>query len=230
MLNVLAAEIQIRISPLVPITMVVILAASVWVFATLVRRQTQHRKMLALSQWAKSQQIRLTDPAALDAATALPALAAFAPKISMLLNGQAMTIAQVRTENTLPSATPAASGTAQWHLLQLPLEDQWPTTGLRPAVHARSLIDLFGLTSFPSLVADRRFMMFGQEARAATALARSAVSKILPADVGLLLHEHYLILDFSSRPFDEIEFARLVEIARQLLPRLHSPATATPAT
>jgi len=226
----LATETIVRISPLVPLTMVVILAASVWVFATLVRRQTQHRKLLAMSQWAKSQQLRLTDPTTIDAATILPALVGYAPKISMLLHGPAMTIVQVRTENTSPSATQAASGIAHWHLLQLPLEDQWPTTGLRPAAHARSLIDLFGLTSFPSLVADRRFMMFGQEARAATALARSAVSKILAADVGLLLHEHGLILDFSSRPFDEIEFARLVEIARQLRARLLSPVAPAPAT
>jgi hypothetical protein len=30
----------------------------------------------------------------------------------------------------------------------------------------------------------------------------------------------YLILDFSTRPFDEVEFDRLLDLANQLTPRL----------
>jgi hypothetical protein len=100
------------------------------------------------------------------------------------------------------------------------LKAPWPATGLRPAIHTASIIDLFSLSSFPSLTPGGRFMLFGSAQRAAEALAQSPARALLPPDVGLLLSGEYLILDFSSRPFDEIEFDRMIDLAKQLAGRL----------
>ena len=35
--------------------------------------------------------------------------------------------------------------------------------------------------------------------------------------IGLLLHGEYLLLDFSERPFDPIEFGRMLAVADQLV-------------
>jgi len=46
---------------------------------------------------------------------------------------------------------------------------------------------------------------------------------LLPPDVGLLLHGRHLVLDFSDRPFDAIEFGRMLALADQLAARLPVP-------
>ena len=43
---------------------------------------------------------------------------------------------------------------------------------------------------------------------------------LLPPDVALIVTGNRLILDFSTRHFDEIEFDRLIQLAEQLAPRL----------
>jgi hypothetical protein len=106
--------------------------------------------------------------------------------------------------------------------LQAELPTDWPPCGLRPATGSSSLIDRFALSSFPSLALDRRFMVFGSEPRCAGAMVASGVLSRLPAEIGLLLHHRYLILDFSSRHFDEIEFARVVELAGELTELLNA--------
>jgi hypothetical protein len=47
---------------------------------------------------------------------------------------------------------------------------------------------------------------FGQDPVAARRLAASSLRTLLPKDVGLLLSGKHLLLDFSTRPFDTIEF------------------------
>ncbi len=65
-----------------------------------------------------------------------------------------------------------------------------------------------------------RFMIFGSEARAAKSLAESSAPALLPPDIALIVTGNYLILDFSTRHFDEIEFERLIDLAKQLAPHL----------
>ena len=65
-----------------------------------------------------------------------------------------------------------------------------------------------------------RFVVFGSESCAAKALAESSAPALLPPDIALIATGTYLILDFSTRHFDEIEFERLIDLARQLAPRL----------
>ena len=48
---------------------------------------------------------------------------------------------------------------------------------------------------------------------------------LLPADVGLLLIGRQLLLDFSDRPFDSIEFGRMMSLTDQLVKHLPAPRT-----
>ncbi len=67
---------------------------------------------------------------------------------------------------------------------------------------------------------NQRFMIFGRDAHAAKTLAESTIPALLPADIALVLDGNHLILDFTARPFDEIEFERLIRLSDQLIPRL----------
>lgn len=219
---ILAALTQIsHMSPLTLVILAIIFLASVLVFGELVRRETSHRRMALLGEWARSQGLRLIHPAnGQNAADLLAPLAPFNPRIDLLIHGPQFALAQLRTENS-PSAS--ASTSPHWRLLLHRLNQDWPTTALRPTAHTHSIVDLFAISSFPSLGSTQRFVVFGGDAAAARALSESAPT-LLPPDVGLLLHGPFLILDFTSRPFDQIEFGRMIDLAAQLSPRLTSPA------
>jgi len=207
-----------RISPILMVlsTLILILGASVWVFAALVRRETKNRRALALAQWARSRNLRWADGQA--NLSALDALQRFNPKPRSVLRGENLTLVQFETaETTIDSAVIAAR---RWNLIFRTLKTAWPATALRPTAHTISAADLFSLSSYPSLMPTQRFMIFGVESRAARALAESTAPALLPADIGLVLFGNHLILDFSARPFDEIEFDRLIDLCEQLAPRL----------
>ena len=203
--------------PLVPLlTLFVILGASLWVFITLVKRETRHRRSLALAQWARSRNLR---PAPPDAD--LPALAPlkpFNPKILSIFHGENLTLVQFESAET--SLNAAVISARKWNLIFRNLTATWPTTALRPTAHTHSAVDMFSLSSYPSLMPTQRFVIFGAESRAARALAESTAPALLPADIGLILCANHLILDFSGRPFDEIEFDRMIDLTEQLAPRL----------
>jgi hypothetical protein len=202
--------------PLVPLlTLFVILGASVWVFVTLVKRETRHRRVLALAQWARSRNLRAIGGIDLPA---LAPLKHFKPKIRSSFRGENLTLVQFETAETALDAAVVAA--RQWNLIVHNLNSSWPATALRPTAHTVSAVDMFSLSSYPSLMPTQRFMIFGTESQAARALAESSAPALLPADVGLIVYANQLILDFSSRPFDEIEFDRLIDLSQQLAPKL----------
>lgn len=206
-------------SPLVLLTLVVILGASVGIFAALVRRETRHRRAVALALWARSRNLRVE-----GGATRLPELALldqFKPKVKGVIRGQSLTLAKIETADV--GVTAGVLPPREWNLIFRKLSGAWPATALRPTSHTVSAVDLFSLSSYPSLMPTERFMVFGVESRAAQALAESPAAALLPGDVGLIVYADYLILDFSGRPFDEIEFDRVIELAEELAPRLIPP-------
>jgi len=214
-----------HMSPLTLVVLAIVFIASVWVYGQLVRRETSHRRMAILGEWARSHDLRLTHPAdAQDAGDFLTPLGPFNPRIELLIHDKQLALMQVRTGNS-PSASAPAATAPHWHLLLRRFDQNWPTTALRPTAHTFSIVDLFGMTSFPSLGATQRFVVFGGDAEAARALSESAPA-LLPPDVGLLLHGEFLILDFTSRHFDQIEFERMIDLAEQLSPRLAAPGAA----
>jgi hypothetical protein len=113
---------------------------------------------------------------------------------------------------------------SRWHILVRQLDRAWSPAGLRPVGRGESFIDLFALNGFPSMLIPDRFVAYGVDTRAATQIAHSPARGLLPPDVGLLVHGPYVTLDFSARPFDTIEFERMLIVMEQIVS--HTPAQA----
>lgn len=216
----------VELSATIFLALGVILAASLAVFGALSRRITVKRNELALREWAAEQgavvvgQREQGSPPRL-----LTPLAPYRAEIVRRIESRRWLLAELST-----APPPEAKGkTPRWRVLSHELAGggNWPATGLRPAAHAVSVLDLLSLSSFPSLAAGDRFVIFGCDAAAARGLAESAAQRLLPPDVGLVLHGSVLMLDFSTRSFDRVEFERMLDLANQLiahLPRAPGPA------
>jgi hypothetical protein len=87
---------------------------------------------------------------------------------------------------------------------------------LRPADQELNLIDLLPLSEYASMTLGERFVVYGADSSAARALVDSPAPTLLPKDLGLIFTEHHAVLDFSSRPFDPIEFGRMISVSEQL--------------
>jgi hypothetical protein len=207
-----------RPSAVVLATLFIILGLCVWVFAMLIRRETRNRRALLVREWAASHGLRVMDAGDPDAVVRhLDPLTQFSPHVSELIANDSVCFARLSTgEGDSLTLTAAPS----WHVLIRKIARSWPTTAMRPTAHAVSIVDLFSLSSFPSLIPTQRFVIFGVRPESAGKLAASTAPALLPADVGLLLSTEYLILDFTHRLFDEIEFERMQNLAEQLAPRL----------
>lgn len=212
-------ELSSRDSGIILATLGLILAAALGVWSILVRSLTTRRHSLAMAQWAKNHQARFSEAPGGELPSKFDLLCAFHPKPRAIIDGRHWAIAELTTD---PPAE-AKGKTPRWRLLAWEVSHDamaWHPTGLRPAAHAVSLLDLLDLSSFPSLGPSERFVVFGAQAAAAQALADSAAQTLLPPDIGLLLHGKMLVLDFSSRPFDPIQFERVIDLAQQLLLRV----------
>ena len=82
------------------------------------------------------------------------------------------------------------------------------------------MFDLFALKRFASLLPPDRLVAFGTDSAAARRLALSKIPALLPPDLAVVLHGSFLILDFSSRPFDTIELTRMAALVDQLAAKL----------
>ena len=202
----------------VPLVLLMVLIASSVMFRMLVRRWTTRRHWLELSRWADDNAMKL---AGADSAVPPAPLATAtdpAPRATLAISSKSLAMAEIHTQK---SQRTDSSQFTRWHVMVRQTESRWPPTGLRPQANPSSVLDLFPLTSFPSLAPPERFVVFGSDSRSARILARSTLPALLPPDIGLLLHGSHLILDFTARPFDAIELSRLCGLIEQLL--LHLP-------
>jgi len=205
-------------------TLLLMLGASAATFRFLVRRWESHRESLALAEWAGNHgfQPRACEPNELP--PALDALARREPVIRVCLAGAGFMLLQVQTTPIQPPGDmPGSTGPATWNLLVRRLPTDWCATGLRPSSAHASILDFFSLSSFPQLGSTERFTLFGTDTAAAGTLSQSMTRSLLPPDIGLLLRGHELVLDFSDRPFDEIEFNRMLSLANQIAQKLPTP-------
>jgi hypothetical protein len=196
-------------------TLTIVLAAAVAAFTALVRQATLGRQAERIRQWAQLHHAhveQLTD----QLPPRLAMLALHHPKILLAISGETWTLARITTD----APAEAKGEIPRWHLLAVDLPSSWPATGLRPVSHVVSILDLAVLSSFPSLTTGENFVVFGADSGAADALSHSIAQELLPADVGLLLHDRTLLLDFSGREFEGPEMNRILDIARILLPEL----------
>jgi len=192
-------------------TLAIVLAASIAVFVALIRQATLGRQLERLQQWASQHRAQIE-----PVSSHLEILSPFHPKVSLSIRGEGWTLARLTTDPPIE----AKGKTPRWHLLAVDLEVIWPSTGLRPVRHVVSILDLFGLSSYPSLTAGEDFVIFGADSAGAESLSDSNVHGVLPPDIGLLLHEHTLLLDFSGREFEGPELNRILELANRLTPEL----------
>ena len=198
--------------------LLVVLALSVVMFVALVRRWTHRRLWVSISDWARARGYR----ASVKDAPAPPPLDAL--KDTQLVSRVCVsdgTSNLMRLE--VLGETSAAAQPKHWHVFVRQIESPWQPTALRPAAAQSSLLDLFSLTSFPLMGETQRFVVFGTDSAPARKLSKSHARALLPPDVGLLLHGPHMILDFSDRPFDEIEFDRMIALAEQLVGNLPMP-------
>jgi hypothetical protein len=199
-------------------TLSAVLAGSGVTFWLLVRRATSHRQWVALSDWAKARGFRYHPLGTGEPPMPFSLMPGKRPMGRLWLASRTSELLQLRLEQA------AEAPGEMWHVLVRQVESNWPPTALRPTSSSdeQTLLDNFGLASFPSMIASERFVIFGADSAAARTLSKSSLPALLPPDVGLLLHGQRMVLDFSRRPFDTIEFDRMLALADHLT--AHLPA------
>lgn len=196
--------------PIVFAALVLILAGSLTIFFVNVRRETTHRAQRRLRDWGRRNGFRPTN---LDAGPPAPVdrLAGVALELKISFASRNTRLVHLRS-------APQGYGDApdHWNLAIRTLATTSPPVGLRSAEDARSIVDLFGLELAPHQPASARFTIVGDDVIASRTLADGSTRTLLPGDLSLLRIDQSLVIDFSDRPFDEIEFGRMLALLDQL--------------
>ncbi|MGF1633508.1 MAG: hypothetical protein ACFCVE_06630 [Phycisphaerae bacterium] len=181
--------------------LLVVFGLSLWMFLSLVGRYTRGKNRAELHAWCRRHRLHVIDPPAVPEALAelLPGMEptqAVADEHRFLLagtlGGQTLHVLACRREIPLP-ALALRSLRAAW---ALPDAHEWPVN--------------LGATD------DERFLLLAQ---GRFSLEQTpAAPALLPPDVSLMQNGVWLFIDFSGRPFDMIEFDRMLILARQLEP------------
>jgi hypothetical protein len=183
------------------LTLLVLLGASAGIFWLLVRRCTSHRQWITLQEWAREHGFKSRP---IDTRTLPPPIAAMSPLVRLSLSNARAALVQLET----------AAG--KWNLLIRKMPGEWIPSGLRPAKQDRSLLDELRLSTYPAYSSAERFHLVSADSAAARRLSKSLTRALIPADVGLLLWGNWLVLDFTQRPFDPVEFGRMLALGEQV--------------
>lgn len=200
------------------LSLLITFIVSTMMFWILALRDTLWRARLRLHDWADDRGFVLDEQHHPPHHDALLALEPHRPTVEMELTGGESALLRMMAD-ALPAHRTQADR-QQWHLLVRHSGGNWRCCALRPIQAPRSIRDYFNLNDYPSVLTPERFTACGLDRRAAAALAASAAVRLLPPDIGLLLIGPALILDFSSRAFDSIEFDRMLAISDQLVRQL----------
>jgi hypothetical protein len=222
-MNLSAQTLPAALSATVLAVLAVMLAGSLAIFSLLARHVAKKHRLSVLRHWARKHGARLLEAPSRDPAPPpLKMLSPYHPRNKLTVAAANWAIVELTTDSP-----PEAKGNIpRWRLLAMQSDkmDQCPPTGLRPVRHVVSFIDLFGLSSFPSLNAPEGFVLFGSEppfaAAFASALAEVPAGNLLPRDIGVLVCGQSLWLDFSGRSMEATELDRILELAGQLLPAI----------
>jgi hypothetical protein len=205
------------------LSLLITFLVSCLMFWILVLRDTTWRPRLRLRDWADDRGFELLKEGQMPLPEALAALEEHHPVMGTALAGGESMLLRIQVDPP-PQRRQEESARQEYHLLVRRAGGDWRAAALRPAHAMRSALDYFFLEGFPSVLTPERFLASGSDRRAAAALAASAAVRLLPPDIGLLLQGPIMILDFSARGFDSIEFDRMLAISGQLVQQL--PATA----
>src|SRR5258706_13151731 len=149
--------------------LLLVLIASSAVFWIHVQRWTYNRNWVALGDWANRNGFRLYRAKRAWVPAPLAELTLPPPNALVSMVGKRTQLLQIDTP------AQGAGEAMRWNVLVPELEVDWLATGLWPAAHERTLGDLFGLASFPALVASYPFTIHGAAAPAAGACAVSVL-------------------------------------------------------
>jgi len=217
---------------LVFVSLLAILAAAAGMFVVLSRRWTSTRLVVELERWGRENGFRVRGvggewwawirekfpPAEAGPPGGIPAPAPFdhVPGIETrwLITSDDTTIAQI--QSAIPPVGAEPRPMMRWNILIREMKWNWPTVVLRPAEQPNSIFDLLQLTHLPTTIGQDRFTVLGQGSRGLRRLERVPLVGIIPADIGLMLAGPYLVIEFTSRPFDRIELGRMLALADQL--------------
>ncbi len=194
------------------------LIASAGVFVYLVRRETNRRRSTVLCDWARGQGWRRIEPSA-----GLPeALASIEAVGAVSLGGFASrdgrwTVLQIASDAPRSSGQSLATSGSRlvWHAMMLRTESPGATTALRSTAVDRSIVDLMPLVPMPGQGAGVRFIGLGTSIPHIRFMI-DRYAALIPADLSVMRSERFWIVDFSSRPFDEVEMGRLMRLLEQL--------------
>lgn len=220
MFTIAQVELPLRLLVL----LLAMLAVCVAVYVMLTRAATSNRQWRELRQWAAAAGLPLHTARKAAAPEPLADILK-QPKPLVVIGQQRFFLAQI--QSSAPPGVPTPTASARWHLLLRQIPYDWPATGLRPVAHASSVLDFLPLNTFPSLAPPQRFVVFGTQTAAAKLLAASQLRALTPWNVGLLVRGQWLILEFSTRPFDSIEAQRMTVLAQQLAASLPPPPEST---
>jgi hypothetical protein len=203
------------------LALLAVLLASGGMFWLLVRRWTLHRPWLDLTEFAEAHRFKLHGGERAVRPEALSVFGDVSWRVLVSMNDHDTAVVQVET--TRGPAAADESAPVRWNILVRKLEITWPLTGLRPTAHARSVLDFLPLANLYQAAPGERFSLYGAERAAARTLGKSSAGGLLPHDVGLVLNGHYLMLDFSTRPYDPLTIQRIDALAEQVVAHLPPP-------
>jgi hypothetical protein len=191
-------------SPATFLTLLLICGVSLAMFMVLVRRWTSQRQWTTLTEWAKVRRFRIVPRARSKVVGTLGALLKNPVEVVLELHSDVAVIAQLQ------------SGADRWNVFIRKSPVQRKAAALRPTGAAVTFLDQLNLEPYPSLALGHRYTLLGSSSSAARALADSSARTLIPQDIGLLVVNEWIALDFSARHFDPIELDRMLALAQQL--------------
>ncbi|CAN5492986.1 hypothetical protein BH10PLA1_BH10PLA1_16550 [soil metagenome] len=182
-----------------------IFLGSMGMFFLLVRRSTSQRRWTAMSEWARDRRFRhlrstQSPPVPLEDLGLKPLL-------------------MIASRHTTFIEFAPAPGEAPIHVMHRVIDIPFAAGALRPLGEMTSLLDRFPLSAFPLITGNERFLALGVDSAAARQIA-DALRALLPPDLGLLVQGRSMVIDFSARLFDTIEFDRMIALSDQLISHL----------
>ena len=194
-----------------PVVLLLVLAASAATVAQLVRRHTHGQRSFALWEWSVDKRYKRQTPGVVTV-----------DALDEIRNYALRAVEHFKSHDGLTSIyrlqTVSRGDVVQtWNALVRTVDDYSSPIALRPVGAEASLVDLMHLTLFPKLSSQSRFAVYGLRATDAKELAGSAARALLPRDIGLIRNADAVILDFTSRPWDPVEFSRMTAIVEQIV-------------
>jgi hypothetical protein len=194
----------------IPVSLLAILGSSTFMLMQLLRRHTVGRERFVKWEWSVNRGFRTGELGAVQIEGLEEiqgqSLRAIEHYRSRAENVSILRLHTIGTDDVVRT----------WHLLVQTVDAYSTPIALRPVGATSSIVDLMNLTLFPKLSGAVRFAVYGLRAIDARKLVTSHALALLPPDIGLIRNADQLILDFTARPFDTVEFSRALAIAEQL--------------